>query len=92
MKQMSTAKKFKNITGRDLFAFQKKIEKETKSESENLTELMDFAQYGLYLAFYEKDLSKAQIEFQEFQKTDEFDTNGQSLNKLFERFAEEIKG
>lgn len=92
MKQMSTAKKFKLITGHDLYAFQKKIEKETKSESENLTELMDFAQYGLYLAFYENDLTKAKIEFQEFQKTDEFDTNGQSLKKLMERFADEIKG
>ncbi|WP_205272511.1 hypothetical protein [Lactococcus taiwanensis] len=92
MKQMSTAKKFKLITGRDLYAFQKKIEKETKSESENLTELMDFAQYGLYLAFYENDLSKAKIEFQEYQETDEFDTNGQSLKKLMERFADEIKG
>ena len=91
MKQRSTAKKFKIITGSDLYAKQKKFELESKKEDGELTELIDFLQYGLYLALYSVDITKARQDFKEYLETDEFDTNGKTLQNLFEEWAKEIK-
>ena len=52
---------------------------------------MDFLQYGLFLALYESNLTKAKQDFAKFLETDMFDTNGESLTKLSEMWAKEIK-
>lgn len=91
MLKRSTAKTFKLITGRDLFAVQKQMDSEQKKEEGNVTELMDFLQYGLFLALYESNLTKAKQDFAKFLETDMFDTNGESLTKLSEMWAKEIK-
>lgn len=91
MLKRSTAKTFKIITGRDLFAVQKQMEKEQNKEEGNVTELMDFLQYGLFLALYETNITKAKQDFAKFLETDMFDTNGESLTKLSDMWAKEIK-
>ena len=47
-KQLSTARKFKMITGKDLFQQQKAMDTELKKEDGEITDLMEFVQYGLY--------------------------------------------
>ncbi|WP_455566650.1 hypothetical protein, partial [Porphyromonas macacae] len=49
-KQLSTARKFKMITGKDLFQQQKAMDTELKKEDGEITDVMEFVQYGLYLA------------------------------------------
>ncbi|MEY8458587.1 hypothetical protein [Lactococcus ileimucosae] len=91
MKQLSTARKFKMITGKDIYALQKKFKKLSEQEGVEMTEPMEFLQFGLYLALYEVDLSKAKREFSDFEETGEFDTNGKSLAVLVEAWSKEIK-
>ncbi|WP_195916684.1 hypothetical protein [Lactococcus petauri] len=91
MKQLSTARKFKMITGSDLYATQKKFEQLSKQDDAEMTEPMEFLQYGLYLALYELDLTKAKREFSTFKETGEFDTNDQTLTSLVKTWAKEIK-
>lgn len=90
MLKRSTAKSFKLITGKDLFALHKKMEKEQKKDDGELTELMDFLQYGLYLALYEPDVVAGKQAFEDFVKTDMFDTKGKSLTALTEAWSKEI--
>ena len=90
MLKRSTAKTFKIITGRDLFAVQKQMEKEQGKEEGNVTELMDFVQYGLYLALYETNITTAKQAFAKFQETDLFDTNGETLTSLTDTWSKEI--
>lgn len=93
MKKQSTARKFQLITGKDLFSQQKRIQKVTESEEENVNvnDVMEFVQYGLFLALYETNLPKAKADFEEYLETYEFDTNGLTLVKLFETWSKEIK-
>ncbi|USI64735.1 hypothetical protein LMK05_07770 [Lactococcus petauri] len=91
MKQLSTARKFKMITGSDLYALQKKFKKLSEQEDAEMTEPMEFLQFGLYLALYEIDLTKAKREFLDFKETGEFDANGKTLKVLMEAWSKEIK-
>jgi hypothetical protein len=57
MKKLSTARKFKMITSQDVMRASKQLEKKQKDEEANdLTDLIEFIQLGLYLAFNESDL------------------------------------
>lgn len=91
-KQYSTAKKFKLITGVDLMKKNKELEKESKSDGDNMTDLMEFIQYGLHLAFYQPDLTKAKREFAEFKDTGMIESDIESLEKLSKKWSNEIKG
>lgn len=91
MLKRSTAKNFKLITGRDLFALHKKMESEQKKEEGNVTELMDFLQYGLYLALFETNIATAKQQFQKFLETYMFDTNEETLTSLTKIWEKEIK-
>ena len=89
-KQLSTARKFKMITGKDLFQQQKAMDTELKKEDGEITDLMEFVQYGLYLAlffffffFFKSDLS-------DFRSNFEFDTDGKGLKELVELWQKEI--
>ena len=86
MKQLSTARKFKLITEVDIFKKSKELETAAKDESNDITETIEFVQYGLYLAFYEKDLKKAQEYFDEFLTSGEFDTEDETVKSLMEKF------
>ena len=64
MKKLSTARKFKMITSQDVMRASKQLEKKQKDEEANdLTDLIEYIQFGLYLAFYETDLVKAKADF-----------------------------
>ena len=86
MKQLSTARKFKLITKVDIFKKSKELETATKDESNDITEAIEFVQYGLYLAFYEKDLKKAKEYFDGFLTTGEFDTEDETVKRLKKKF------
>lgn len=92
MKVKSTATKFKLITGKDLMFVMKGLDKESKGEGEHLTELMEFIQYGLHLAFYNVDLAKAKKEFSEFMETSEMEDDIESFEKLTAKWSKEFKG
>lgn len=87
---MSTARKFKNITKRDLFQQQKVMEKVNKSENGNITEELEFLQYGLYLALFEDNLTLAKQLFADFMNDGMFDTNGKGLKELVDIWKKEI--
>lgn len=93
MKKLSTARKFKMITSQDVMRASKQLEKKQKDEESNdLTDLIEFIQLGLYLAFYENDLVKAKADFKEFEKTGEFDTADETIKTLMEKFKAEFAG
>ena len=73
-KQLSTARKFKMITGKDLFQQQKAMDTELKKEDGEITDLMEFVQYGLYLALFQDNIVKAKSDFSDFRSSFEFDT------------------
>lgn len=87
---MSTARKFKIITGKDLFQQQKVMEKATKVEDGDITSVMEDIQYGLYLALFQDNMTIAKQDFAEFKETYMFDTNGKSLNDLVDIWKKEI--
>lgn len=93
MKKLSTARKFKMITSQDVMRASKQLEKKQKDEQANdLTDLIEFIQLGLYLAFYQSDLQKAKADFQEFLETGEFDTGEETIKTLMEKFKAEFAG
>mgnify|MGYP000202049468 FL=1 len=93
MKKLSTARKFKMITSQDVMRASKQLEKKQKDEEANdLTDLIEFIQLGLYLAFYESDLVKAKADFKEFLETGEFDTGEETIKTLMEKFKAEFAG
>ncbi|WP_332407578.1 hypothetical protein [Pseudolactococcus laudensis] len=93
MKKLSTARKFKMITGKDVMRASKQLEKKQKDEESNdLTDLIEFIQLGLYLSFYETDLVKAKADFKEFLETGEFDTADETIKTLMEKFKAEFAG
>lgn len=93
MKKLSTARKFKMITGQDVMRASKQLEKKQKDEEANdLTDLIEYIQFGLYLAFHESDLVKAKEDFKEFQETGEFDTADETIKTLMEKFKDEFAG
>lgn len=89
-KQISTARKFKLITTKDLFQQQKAMDKEMKKEDGEITDVMEFVHYGLYLALFQDDIAKAKSDFAEFRSTYKFDTNGKGLKELVELWKKEI--
>lgn len=89
-KQLSTARKFKMITGKDLFQQQKAMEKATKTEDGDVTDVMEFVQYGLYLALFQDNLTLAKQDFAEYKQTYMFDTNGKGLKELVSIWQKEI--
>ena len=78
-KQLSTARKFKMITGKDLFQQQKAMDTELKKEDGEITYVMEFVQYGLYLALFQDNIVKAKGDFSEFRSSFEFYTGGKGL-------------
>ena len=93
MKKLSTARKFKMTTGQDVMRVSKQLEKKQKDEEANdLTDLIEYIQVGLYLAFYESDLQKAKADFQEFEQSGEFDTGEETIKTLMEKFKAEFAG
>lgn len=90
-KTQSTAYKFKLITGKDLFKQQKNMKNIDEDENGAMTEFMESMQYGLYLALFMPDLTKAKQEYAEYLETHAFDTNGKSLNALMELWKKEIE-
>ena len=71
-KQLSTARKFKMITGKDLFQQQKAMDTELKKEDGEITDVMEFVQYGLYLALFQDNIVKAKSDFSDFRSNFEF--------------------
>ena len=93
MKKLSTARKFKMTTGQDVMRVSKQLEKKQKDEEANdLTDLIEYIQVGLYLAFYETDLQKAKQDFKEFEQSGEFDTGEETIKTLMEKFKAEFAG
>ena len=93
MKKLSTARKFKIVTGQDVMRASKQLEKKQKDEEANdLTDLIEYIQVGLYLAFYETDLQKAKQDFKEFEQSGEFDTGEETIKTLMEKFKAEFAG
>ena len=93
MKKLSTARKFKMITSQDVMRASKQLEKKQKDDQANdLTDLIEFIQLGLYLAFYQSDLQKAKADFKEFQETGEFDSGDETIKTLMEKFKAEFAG
>lgn len=87
MKKLSVARKFKMITGQDVMRVSKLLEKKEKDENCNdISDTIEFIEYGLYLAFYESDLAKAKQEFSEFEQTGEYDTADETIKSLMEKF------
>ena len=81
------------ITGQDVMRASKQLEKKQKDEEANdLTDLIEFIQLGLYLAFFENDLQKAKADFKEFQETGEFDSGDETIKTLMEKFKAEFAG
>ena len=89
-KQLSTARKFKMITGKDLFQQQKAMDIELKKEDGEITDVMEFVQYGLYLALFQDNIVKAKSDFVDFRSNFEFDTDGKGLKELVELWQKEI--
>ena len=89
-KQLSTARKFKMITGKDLFQQQKAMDTELKKEDGEITDVMEFVQYGLYLALFQDNIVKAKRDFSDFRSNFEFDTDGKGLKELVELWQKEI--
>ena len=89
-KQLSTARKFKMITGKDLFQQQKAMDAELKKEDGEITDVMEFVQYGLYLALFHDNIVKAKSDFADFRSSFEFDTDGKGLKELVELWQKEI--
>ena len=93
MKKLSTARKFKMTTGQDVMRASKQLEKKQKDQQANdLTDLIEYIQFGLYLAFYENDLVKAKADFKEFLETGEFDSGDETIKTLMEKFKAEFAG
>lgn len=75
------------ITGQDAMRVNKQLERKQKDEEANdITDLVEFIQYGLYLAYHESDITKAKSEFTEFERTGEFDTADETIKSLMEKF------
>ena len=89
-KQLSTARKFKMITGKDLFQQQKAMDTELKKEDGEITDVMEFVQYGLYLALFQDNIVKEKSDFADFRSNFEFDTDGKGLKELVELWQKEI--
>lgn len=89
-KQLSTARKFKMITGKDLFQQQKAMDTELKKEDGEITDVMEFVQYGLYLALFQDNIVKAKSDFADFRSSFELDTDGKGLKELVELWQKEI--
>ena len=89
-KQLSTARKFKMITGKDLFQQQKAMDTELKKEDGEITDVMEFVQYGLYLALFQDNIVKSKSDFADFRTSFEFDTDGKGLKELIELWQKEI--
>ena len=89
-KQLSTARKFKMITGKDLFQQQKAMDAELKKEDGEITDVMEFVQYGLYLALFQDNIVKAKSDFADFRSSFEFDTDGKGLKELVKLWQKEI--
>ncbi|MQW22000.1 MULTISPECIES: hypothetical protein [unclassified Lactococcus] len=87
MKQLSTAQRFKLVTGVDIYKKFNELKKASEGDFDGMTELQDFLHYGLYLTYEEKDLQKARSLFADFDKSKEFNTDGQTLEELMTRFA-----
>ena len=68
--------------------FNKKLlEKKEKDENCNdVSDTIEFIEYGLYLAFYEADLAKAKSEFALFEENGEYDTGEETIKSLMEKF------
>ena len=93
MKKLSTARKLKMITGQEVMRASKQLERKQKDEEANdLTDLIEYIQVGLYLAFYQSDLQKAKAGFKEFLEAGEFDTGEETIKTLMEKFKEEFAG
>lgn len=88
-KKVSTAYKFKMITGKDLFQAQQELDKTLKGGGE-ITEIMEFVQFGLYLALFQDNIPTAKSDFAEYKETHAFDTNGKGLKELVELWQKEI--
>lgn len=87
MKKLSVARKFKMITSQDIMRVSKLLEKKEKDENCNdVSDTIEFIEYGLYLAFYEADLAKAKSEFALFEENGEYDTGEETIKSLMERF------
>lgn len=87
MKKLSVARKFKMITSQDIMRVSKLLEKKEKDENCNdVSDTIEFIEYGLYLAFYESDLFKAKSEFALFEENGEYDTGEETIKSLMERF------
>ena len=81
------------ITGQDVMRASKQLEKKQKDEQANdLTDLIEYIQFGLYLAFFENDLQKAKADFKEFEQSGEFDTADETIKTLMEKFKAEFAG
>lgn len=81
------------ITGQDVMRASKQLEKKQKDEEANdLTDLIEYIQVGLYLAFNESDLVKAKQDFKEFDQSGEFDTGEETIKTLMEKFKAEFAG
>ena len=78
-KQLSTARKFKMITGKDLFQQQKAMDTELKKEDGEITDVMEFV-----------NIVKAKSDFSDFRSSFEFDTDGKGLKELVELWQKEI--
>ena len=89
-KQLSTARKFKMITGKDLFQQQKAMDAELKKEDGEITDVMEFVQYGLYLSLFQDNIVKAKSDVSDFRTSFEFDTDGKGLKELVELWQKEI--
>lgn len=86
-KRLSPARKFKLITGQDVMRQSKLLDKKRNDEEANdITDMMESIQFGLYLAFNQPDLSKAKEEYKEFSETREFDTGEETLTSLMDKF------
>ncbi len=87
MKKLSVARKFKMITGQDVMRVSKLLEKKEKDENCNdISDTIEFIEFGLYLAFYENDLAKAKQEFAMFEENGEYDTGDETIKSLMEKF------
>lgn len=87
MKKLSVARKFKMITSQDIMRVSKLLEKKEKDENCNdVSDTIEFIEYGLYLAFYENDITKAKSEFALFEENGEYDTQDETIKSLMERF------
>ena len=63
---------------------------EDKKEDGEITDVMEFVQYGLYLALFQDNIVKAKSDFADFRSSFEFDTDGKGLKELVELWQKEI--